>query len=347
MANSTDGQSPNITQDEFSHVPSETSASGGISANYGRYISNVRTSSNTVTSGNARAGPSVNYGSYLNRSLAPRGDQHATRIAIEQRRPQMFPRLSKADVERTRRFGTRESWRAGETMFRAGEPGQGIRVILRGNVLLTRRDGLGQSQFLAELGEGQFLGETAQLTGKPYLVDGYAVKDVYAILISPTQVRALLVEEAQLGEIIMRALILRRAELVQEGSGPVLIGQATDIKTLALEGFFRRVNHPYRLVDTESDAETVTVISKLPDWREATPIVVLADGTILRRPDEASLAHRLGLLPELNSTNIYDVAIVGAGPAGLAAAVYAASEGLSVIVFDSHGAVRCGNVDPV
>ncbi|BCG02570.1 hypothetical protein PPGU19_071380 (plasmid) [Paraburkholderia sp. PGU19] len=232
-------------------------------------------------------------------------------------------------------------------MFRAGEPGQGIRVILRGNVLLTRRDGLGQSQFLAELGEGQFLGETAQLTGKPYLVDGYAVKDVYAILISPTQVRALLVEEAQLGEIIMRALILRRAELVQEGSGPVLIGQATDIKTLALEGFFRRVNHPYRLVDTESDAETVTVISKLPDWREATPIVVLADGTILRRPDEASLAHRLGLLPELNSTNIYDVAIVGAGPAGLAAAVYAASEGLSVIVFDSHGAVRCGNVDPV
>jgi thioredoxin reductase (NADPH) len=250
----------------------------------------------------------------------------------------MYPRLGDADVERTRRFGTLESWKAGETMFRAGEPGRGIRVILRGNVLLTRRDGLGQSQFLAELGEGQFLGETAQLTGKPYLVDGYALKDVYAILISPTQVRALLIEEAQLGEIIMRALILRRAELVQEGSGPVLIGPATDTKTLALEGFFRRVNHPYRVVDTESDAETVNVLSKLPDWRESTPIVVLADGTILRRPDEAALAYGLGLLPELAPTKIYDVAIIGAGPAGLAAAVYAASEGLSVIVFDSHGA---------
>ncbi|MFM0498685.1 FAD-dependent oxidoreductase [Paraburkholderia caledonica] len=250
----------------------------------------------------------------------------------------MFPRLGDTDVERTRRFGTLESWKAGQTMFRAGEPGLGIRVILRGNVLLTRRDGLGQSHFLAELGEGQFVGETAQLTGNPYLVDGYALKDVYAILIAPTQVRALLVEEAHLGEVIMRALILRRAQLVQEGSGPVLIGPATDINTLALEGFFRRVNHPYRVVDTMSDAETISVLSGLPDWRESTPIVVLVDGTILRRPDEVTLARGLGLLPELTSTKVYDVAVVGAGPAGLAAAVYAASEGLSVIVFDSRGA---------
>ncbi|QCP52803.1 cyclic nucleotide-binding domain-containing protein [Trinickia violacea] len=335
----TDGQSPDITQDDFSDVPPESSIPvGGVSANYGRYISNEPTDHAPVTSRNARAGRSANYGSYLNRSRAIGDEERATRTAIEQRRPQMFPRLGVADVERTRRFGALESWKAGETMFRAGEKGLGIRVILRGNVLLTRRDGLGQSRFLAELAEGQFLGETAQLTGKPYLVDGYALKDVDAILISPAQVRALLIEEAQLGEIIMRALILRRAELVQGGSGPVLIGPATDTKTLALEGFFRRVNHPYRVVDTESDAETVGVLSKLPDWRESTPIVVLADGTILRRPDEATLADRLGLLPELAPTSIYDVAIVGAGPAGLAAAVYAASEGLSVIVFDSHGA---------
>jgi thioredoxin reductase (NADPH) len=337
--NSTDGKSPDITQDDFSDVPSEPAISvGGVSANYGRYISDVPTNHAPVTSQNARARQSANYGSYLNKTTVSGEVERATRIAIEQRRAQMFPRLGDAGIERTRRFGTLESWKAGETMFRAGEPGLGIRVILRGNVLLTRRDGLGQSQFFAELGEGQFLGETAQLTGKPYLVDAYALKDVDAILISPTQLRALLIEEAQLGEIIMRALIVRRAELVREGSGPVLIGPATDTKTLALEGFFRRVNHPYRLVDTGSDAETVSVLSKLPDWRESTPIVVLADGTILRRPDEAALADGLGLLPELSPTIIYDVAIIGAGPAGLAAAVYAASEGLSVIVFDSHGA---------
>ncbi|MPW22644.1 cyclic nucleotide-binding domain-containing protein [Paraburkholderia sp. CNPSo 3157] len=324
---------------ELSDIPSELPIpERGVSANYGRYISNAPSNHAPVISQNAPERRSANYGYYLNRSRAPGEGQGARGMALEQRRPQMFPRLSNADVERIRRFGTVESWKGGETMFRAGEPGHGIRIILRGDVLLTRRDGLGRSQFFAELGEGQFLGETAQLTGKPHLVDGYAIKDVCAILIPPSQVRALLIEEAQLGEIIMRALILRRAELVQEGSGPVLIGPATDTKTLALEGFFRRVNHPYRVVDTESDAETVSVLSKLPDWRESTPIVVLADGTILRCPDEATLAERLGLLPELAPTKIYDVAIVGAGPAGLAAAVYAASEGLSVIVFDSHGA---------
>ncbi|CAN7788913.1 FAD-dependent oxidoreductase [Paraburkholderia hospita] len=330
------GQSPSMTDDFPDIPPGTTVLSHGVSANYGRYISNVPSSGGADTPRNAPEGRSANYGYYLNRSRAPEQERQGTVLA--QRRPQMFPRLNDADVERLRRFGTIESWKSGETMFRAGDPGLGIRIILRGSVVLTRRNGLGQSQFLVELGEGQFLGETAQLTGKPYLVDGSAIKDVRAILISPSQLRALLIEEAQLGEIIMRALILRRAELVQDGSGPVLIGPSTDSKTLALEGFFRRANHPYRVVDTESDLETVSVLSKLPDWRESTPIVVLADGTILRCPDEPTLAERLGLLPELTPTKIYDVAIVGAGPAGLAAAVYAASEGLSVIVFDSHGA---------
>src|SRR6185437_16155178 len=212
--NTTDEQSPDIAQDDFSDAPLEPSTLvGGVSANYGRYISGVPTNHAPVPSRNPPAGRSANYGSYLNRSREYGEDQRATRIAIEQRRPQMFPRLSDTGIESTRRFGTLESWKAGETMFRAGDPGLGIRVILRGTVLLTRRDGLGQSQFLAELGEGQFLGETAQLTGKPYLVDGYALKDVDVILISPTQVRALLIKDAQLGEIIMRALIVRRAEL--------------------------------------------------------------------------------------------------------------------------------------
>jgi thioredoxin reductase (NADPH) len=333
-------KSPDITKDEFSDPPLKSVIpTGSVSANYGRYVSNTSTNHVVSTTPNSRAGQSANYAAYLNRNHSDGEDQlRASHIAIEQRRPQMFPRLSDARIERTRRFGTLESWKAGETMFRTGDPGLGIRVILRGNVLLTRRDALGQSHFLTEAGKGQFLGETAQLSGKPYLIDGYALDDVDAILISPAQIRALLIEEAQLGEIIMRALILRRAELVQEGSGPVLIGPADDTKTLALEGFFRRVNHPYRMVDTEGDAETVGLLSKLPDWRESTPIVVLVDGSILRRPDEATLAAALGLLPELAPTIVYDVAIIGAGPAGLAAAVYAASEGLSVIVFDAHGA---------
>ncbi|MBN3759232.1 FAD-dependent oxidoreductase [Burkholderia sp. Ac-20365] len=335
-----DAQVPGVSGRDLSVVRPESAINqSGVSANYGRYISNASSDHVQTKSQHVSDRQSANYTSYLNRNQTSHDEQlRSTRISIEQRRSQMFPQIGDARVERTRRFGTVELWKAGEIMFRTGDPGHGIRVILQGSVLLTRRDGLGQSHFFAELSEGQFLGETAQLTGKPYLVDGYAIKDVESLLISPERLRALLVEEAQLGEIIMRALILRRAVLVQEGSGPVLIGSTTDAKTLALEGFFRRVNHPYRVVDTESDAETVRFLEKLPDWRESMPIVVLANGAILRHPDEATLAAELGLLPDLVPENVYDVAIVGAGPAGLAAAVYAASEGLSVIVFDAHGA---------
>jgi thioredoxin reductase (NADPH) len=222
-------------------------------------------------------------------------------------------------------------------MFRTGEASAGLRIILSGTVVLSRRDGLGKSDFWAELGEGQFLGETGQLTGKPHLVDGYAVKDSNVLLISPDRIRALLVEEAALGEQIMRALILRRTGLVQEGCGPVLIGLPGDPKVTALEGFFRRVNHPYRLGHLSADADVALLLGKLPDWQQSAPIVALVDGTLLRDPEESVLATSLGLLPDFSSSGIYDVAVVGAGPSGLATAVYAASEGLSVVVFDARG----------
>lgn len=257
--------------------------------------------------------------------------------SFEQRRPHMFPRLGVAHVEEARRFGTLEYWKAGDVMFRAGEASLGIRILLRGSVLLTRSDGLGRSSLWAELSDRQFLGETAQLMGKPHLVNGYATTDVEALLIPPERIRALLVEQAQLGEQIMRALIMRRAGLVQDGIGPLLIGSPADANLVALEGFFRRVNHPYRLVNAASDAETLAFLEKLPDWEKSTPIVLLADGTTLHNPDEHLLAAKLGLLLQLAPSHVYDVAVVGAGPAGLATAVYAASEGLSVVVFDARG----------
>jgi thioredoxin reductase (NADPH) len=282
-------------------------------------------------------GPS-NYITYLQPHRA--GDEErisSTHISIEQRRPQMFPRLGDARVKRAFRFGTLERWSAGETMFRTGQASAGLRIILSGTVVLRRRDGLGRSYIWAELGEGQFLGETGQLTGRPYLVDGDAASDVEVLLIAPTQIRTLLVEEAGVGEQIMRALILRRAGLVQEGGGPVLIGASSDPKVTALEGFFRRVNHPYRLGDVVADTEIALLLDKLPNWQLTTPLVVLADGTILHDPEESVLAASLGLLPDFSSVQTFDVAVVGAGPSGLATAVYAASEGLSVVVFDEKG----------
>jgi thioredoxin reductase (NADPH) len=307
--------------------------------NYVRYIepADEEDQASDLTQGPRSVG-SPNYINYL-QPQRPIDEERisSTHISIEQRRPQMFPRLSDARVKRAIRFGTVERWSAGEAIFLTGQASAGMRIILSGTVVLSRRDGLGRSRFWAELGEGQFLGETGQLTGRPHLVDGHAVSDVEVLLIAPAQIRTLLVEEASLGEQIMRALILRRTGLVQEGSGPVLIGSAGDHKLTALEGFFRRVNHPYRLGDVTDDAEVALLLSKLPDWQSSTPIVVLVDGTILHNPEESVLADSLGLLPDFSSARVYDVAVVGAGPSGLATAVYAASEGLSVVILDEKG----------
>src|ERR1700744_372214 len=158
----------------------------------------------------ARPAGSPNYTKYLQPQLHVDEERiSSTHISIEQRHPQMFPRLSGARVKRAFRFGTVERWSAGDVICRTGQASAGMRIILNGTVVLSRRDGLGRSHFWAELGEGQFLGETGQLTGRPHLVDGHAVSDVEVLLIAPAQIRTLLVEEAGLGEQIMRALILR------------------------------------------------------------------------------------------------------------------------------------------
>ncbi|CAD6558471.1 FAD-dependent oxidoreductase [Paraburkholderia sabiae] len=248
-----------------------------------------------------------------------------------------YPRFTKAEVEKMMRFGIIERWRAGDVMFRIGQPGLGMRVLLSGRARLSRRDGLGRSQTIVELGEGQFLGEVAQLTGKPALADGLALDDVEALMIPPEQIREMLVAEAHLGERIMRSLVLRRFGLVREGAGPVLIGRSGDLRLLALEGLLHRLDHPYTVADPATDSDIRALLEDWGVWRDDVPVVMLADGTLLRNPDARELAARLGLLPELDSARTYDVAVVGAGPAGLAAAVYAASEGLSVIVFDHHG----------
>jgi thioredoxin reductase (NADPH) len=320
-------------------APNEHEESSRSSGHYERYIdlADEGRRSADLTQGVRPAG-SPNYVRYL--QPQPSVDEErisSTHISIEQRHPQMFPRLSAARVKRAFRFGTIERWPAGAAIFRTGQPSTGMRIILSGTVVLNRRDGLGRSRFWAELGEGQFAGETGQLTGRPHLVDGDAVSDVELLLIAPAQIRALLVEDASLGEQIMRALILRRTGLVQVGGGPVLLGSPGDPKLTALEGFFRRVNHPYRLGDMADDPEVALLLSKLPDWQSATPIVVLVDGTVLHDPDESALAASLGLLPDFSAGQVYDVAVVGAGPSGLATAVYAASEGLSVVVLDEKG----------
>ena len=250
---------------------------------------------------------------------------------------QTFPELTAPEIARMRRFGEVRRYKDGETLFETGKPGPGMFVILSGHVAITQRDGFGHVTPVIDQGPGQFLAEIGQLSGRVALVDGHAEGDVETLLIPPERLRALLVAEADLGERIMRALILRRVSLIQAGvGGPVLIGPTNSSGVVRLQGFLTRNGFPHHLLDPERDhdaAELITRYSPSPsDW----PLVVVADGTVLRNPGESELARALGMIGGPAGTKIYDAAIIGCGPAGLATAVYAASEGLSVVVLDAR-----------
>jgi thioredoxin reductase (NADPH) len=254
---------------------------------------------------------------------------------IETRRDQMFPTLEPAEIERVRRFGKARSYAVGEALTRVGEIGQGLTIVLSGKVDITQHDESGRRHLIVTHGPGEFIGELAQLAGRPVLVDGYATQPVEALIIAPERLRALLVAEAELGERIMRALILRRVGLLETGAGgPVIVGRPENGDVLRLRGFLRRNGHPYQQLDSDTDPEAKALIERFHVDPGQLPIVLCPGGQLLRNPGEIELARCIGLVRPIDPSRLYDVTVVGAGPAGLATAVYAASEGLSVLVLD-------------
>ncbi|MDR5760866.1 FAD-dependent oxidoreductase [Caballeronia sp. LZ035] len=268
---------------------------------------------------------------------AARADADGAYSPLSSRVEQMFPVLSAREIDRIRGFGETLSWSSGATMFTMGRPSPGLVIMLSGRVRVIRRDAVGRVHRIFEYRTGQFMGEIAQLFGHPCLGDGVVVEDTVAIVVQSVDLRRLLVMEAEVGEKVMRALILRRAGLIERGSGPVLIGNSTDPRVLSLQDLLRRNSYPYSLIDAQDDPETLSLLERVSATPADFPIMVCPDGTVLRAPDENEVASRLGWLPSFDPRHTYDMAIVGAGPAGLAAAVYAASEGLSVVIFDSWG----------
>src|SRR5271170_989922 len=247
----------------------------------------------------------------------------------------MFPVLEAAEIERVRRFGTVRSFPTGEALEKAGEVGTGLSIILEGRIEAFQRNAAGSQVPIVTQGPGAFLGEVAQLAGRPGLVDAYATEPAKALIIPPDRLRALLIAEAELGERIMRALILRRMGLIETGGGgPVIVGRADNGDVLRLEYFLRRNSHPRQTLDPDTDSEAKALIERFHVDPGQLPIVLCPLGQLLRNPSEDELARCLGLVGPIDPDRIYDVAIVGAGPAGLAAAVYAGSEGLTVLVLD-------------
>jgi thioredoxin reductase (NADPH) len=252
------------------------------------------------------------------------------------RRDQTFPLLTAQEIARMRGFGEIKTYKHGERLFEAGKPGPGMFVVLSGHVAITQRDGFGHVTPVINQGPGQFLAEIGQLSGRVALVDGHADGDVETLLIAPERLRALLVAEADLGERIMRALILRRVNLIQAGvGGPVLIGPSNSAGVIRLQSFLTRNGQPHHLLDPERDHDARELIARYSPSPSDWPLVVTVDGSVLRNPSESDLARALGMIGPAGK-KIYDVAIVGCGPSGLATAVYAASEGLSVAVLDAR-----------
>jgi len=253
---------------------------------------------------------------------------------IATRRHQMFPRLTDDEIARIHRFGSVRSYPRGARLYSVGEAGPGMLVVLNGRVTITQHDGLGNRAPIVRQGRGQFLGELAQLSGRVSLVDADADDDVQALLVPSDLLRALIVAEAELGERIMRALILRRVGLIEAGgSGAVLIGAPQAANLHRLENFLRRNGQPHHAIDPRHDAAMAALFSQYGGANDDV-LVLCPNGAILLTPDEDALARNLGMVDSLPHSEIFDVAVVGAGPAGLSSAVYAASEGLRVAVLD-------------
>src|SRR5215471_18534928 len=227
---------------------------------------------------------------------------------VFQRREQTFPELTSAEIDRMRRFGDIRSYKHGERLFETGKQGPGMFVVLSGHVVITQRDGLGHVTPVINQGPGQFLAEVGQLSGRPAPVDGQAEGEVEALLIPPDRLRALLVAEADLGERIMRALILRRVSLIQGGvGGPVLIGPSNSTAVAGLQNFLTRNGYPHHLLDPERDHDAAEIIARYSPSPSDWPLVVAMDGRVLRNPGEQQLAFAIGMIGGPRGEKIYDV----------------------------------------
>jgi len=247
---------------------------------------------------------------------------------------QMFPVLGAVDIMRVQRFGEARTFADGEFLIQAGNKSRGLFLLVKGRVNVVQRDGLGRTVPYHDYFPGEFLAEAGTLYGGSSLVDAQAVGDVEGFLVVPDQLRALIIAEADLGERIMRALILRRVSLIQAGaSGATIIGAEGSASVLRLQTFLRRNGQPHHVVTGEADPVAAQLLVQY-GASKADAVAVTPNGTVLVEPTETQLATALGMIDDRVCDGIFDVLIVGAGPAGLSTAVYAASEGLRVAVVD-------------
>jgi len=251
------------------------------------------------------------------------------------RRDQMFPRLSPLQLGRIAAIGERRSIHSGEVLFELGEQHARFFVVIEGAVEIVRPVDGGEEQVTVH-GPGEFTGEINMLSARRTLVRGRALGDGSIVVVDREHLSALVQRDFELSEILMRAFILRRVALIAQGaSSLILIGSRHSAGTLHIREFLSRNAQPFTYQEVESDPDVQALLDRFHVGVDEVPVVVCQSGQVLRNPSIETLASCLGLSPEFDATTTKDVVIVGAGPAGLAAAVYAASEGLDVLVLEA------------
>ncbi|MBC3941887.1 FAD-dependent oxidoreductase [Sphingomonas albertensis] len=250
---------------------------------------------------------------------------------------QVYPVFSDEMTDRIRPYGVEEALPPGAPLFARGDRHADFFVVLGGEIgiFAADQDGEGSERLLTVHRRGQFTGELDHFSARALLVSARAITAVRVLRIAESGFKRLMTAESDIAETVMRAFILRRMGFVHHGeAGITLLGPASSYDTLRLERFAIRNGYPIRLVDTASDPRGVDLMVELGLEPGDLPAVVTPDRTVMRNPPTPEFADKLGLTEKFAADEIWDVAVVGAGPAGLASATYGASEGLKTVVIE-------------
>jgi thioredoxin reductase (NADPH) len=253
-----------------------------------------------------------------------------------ERQAQTFPTLSTEQIARIARSGTVRRTRRGELLYDQGTETAAFYVVISGALDIVRphKD---KEDPIAVLGPGQFTGEINLITGRRSLARARVIEDGEVLEVGGDALRTLVQTDSELSELFMRAFILRRVNLIQQGMGDVvLIGSHHSPSTLRLREFLMRNGHPHTYVDVESDADAERILHHFGVGVDEVPVVICRGDLVLRNPTFEQVADCLGFNVSIDVEAVRDLLVVGAGPAGLAAAVYGASEGLDVLVLETH-----------
>jgi thioredoxin reductase (NADPH) len=248
---------------------------------------------------------------------------------------QMFPTLTPAQIARIAAHGSVRQVRQGEVLIEAGDHTVPFFVVIRGRIEIVRSSG-GAETLVTTHGPGQFTGEVNMLSGRRSLLRARATEAGEVIELDRHGLLALVQTDSELSDIFMRAFIFRRLELIAHGMGDVvLLGSNFCAATLRAREFLSRNGHPYTYVDLDHDEGVQDLLDQFHVTEGDVPVLICRGELVLRNPTNHQIADCLGFNEEIDPSRLRDLVIIGAGPAGLAAAVYGASEGLDVLVLES------------